>query len=90
MTTRLGEMTKIYPEKFAVSDKIFNHIHRGARIFIGTGCGEPQCLVHALINYVESNPTVFFDAEVFHVWTLGPKVFSPLKVENVAHHLWTR
>ena len=45
---------------------MFSHIHRGARIFIGTGCGEPQYLVHALINYVESHPKAFFDAEVFH------------------------
>ena len=67
MTTKLDEMTKIYPEKFASEDKIFSHIHRGARIFIGTGCGEPQYLVHALINYVESHPKAFFDAEVFHV-----------------------
>jgi len=37
MTIKPDEMMKMYPEKFSSEDKIFNHIHRGARIFIGTG-----------------------------------------------------
>jgi acyl-CoA hydrolase len=61
-----------FPEKFASEERIFSHIHRGSRIFIGTGCGEPQYLVRALIQYVESHPTAIFDAEVFHVWTGSP------------------
>jgi len=69
--TRMNGFRKAYPEKFGSEDSIFSHIHRGNRIFIGTGCGEPQYLVRALIRYVESHPTAFFDAEVFHVWTLG-------------------
>ena len=43
--TLLEEFKKIYPEKFASEDEIFSHIHAGDRIFIGTGCGEPQYLV---------------------------------------------
>ncbi len=50
---------------------MFSHIGPGNRIFIGTACGEPQCLVRSLINFVENNPKAFFDAEVLHVWTLG-------------------
>jgi acyl-CoA hydrolase len=68
---RMNGFRKVYPEKFGSEDSIFGHIHRGNRIFIGTGCDEPQYLVQALIRYVESYPTAFFDAEVFHVWTLG-------------------
>lgn len=67
----LDELKKKYPNKFVSEDKIFSHIRRGARIFIGTGCGEPQYLIKALINYVESNPNALFDAEVVHVWTFG-------------------
>ncbi|OGP68614.1 MAG: acetyl-CoA hydrolase [Deltaproteobacteria bacterium RBG_13_53_10] len=60
-----------YPDKFASEEKIFGHIRKGNRIFIGTGCGEPQYLVRALVRYVESHPKAFFDTEVLQVWTLG-------------------
>jgi hypothetical protein len=33
-----------YLEKFAPEEKMFAHIRRGNRIFISTGCGEPQHL----------------------------------------------
>ncbi len=68
---RLNEMSQQYPEKFLPIDRVFDKIHRGARIFVGTACGEPQYLSSALIEYVRSNPKAFFDAEVFHVWSLG-------------------
>ena len=64
----LEETRRAHPEKFAPEESIFNNIHRGDRIFIGTGCGEPQYLVGALIRYVESNPKAIFDAEVFQVF----------------------
>ncbi|MBU7032770.1 MAG: hypothetical protein HXS53_09585, partial [Theionarchaea archaeon] len=66
-----SRLQETYPEKVRPEEEIFGHIHRGDTIFIGTGCGEPQYLVHALTNYVQSHPKAFFDAEVFHVWTLG-------------------
>src|SRR4030043_685680 len=67
----LEALKEKYPEKFASEEKVFSRINRGDRIFIGTGCGEPQYLVHALVNYVEKHPKAFFDAEVLHVWTMG-------------------
>jgi acyl-CoA hydrolase len=42
-------MKKTCPEKFVSEQEIFSTIHGGDRIFIGTGCGEPQYLVKALI-----------------------------------------
>jgi acyl-CoA hydrolase/GNAT superfamily N-acetyltransferase len=68
---KMSEVMTKYPEKFVSEERVFGHIHRGNRIFIGTGCGEPQYLVLGLIRYVESHPNAFYDAEVFHVWTLG-------------------
>lgn len=70
-TDLCAEMEKTYPEKFVSEEILFSHIHRGDRIFIGTACSEPQYLVRALIQFVESNPKAFFDAEILHVWTLG-------------------
>jgi len=60
-----------YPEKFASLDEAFSHIHRGDRIFIGTGCGKPQYLIDEMVRYVKEHPKAFFDAEVLHIWTLG-------------------
>ena len=78
----LGEFKKIHPEKFASEDEIFSHIHAGDRIFIGTGCGEPQYLVSALVNYVKNHPKAFFDAELIHVWTLGVAPYTDEKLQE--------
>jgi len=67
----LGELKRRYKEKFVLESVAFDQIQRGDRIFVGTGCGEPQHLIRALIEYVEAHPKAFFDAEVIHVWTLG-------------------
>ncbi len=83
---KLGRVKKVYPEKFASEDEIFSHIHRGDRIFVGTGCGEPQYLVGALINYVKSNPKAFFDAEVLHVWTFGVAPYTDEKFRQNFRH----
>jgi len=84
--TSLEEIKGRYPDKFAPESEIFRHIHRGDRIFIGTGCGEPQYLVRALIDYVSSHPKAFFDAEVFHVWTLGVAPYTDEKFRQNFRH----
>ncbi|MGE5174224.1 MAG: GNAT family N-acetyltransferase [Betaproteobacteria bacterium] len=76
----------IYPEKFPTEERIFSTIHPGNRIFIGTGCGEPQCLVKALINYVRSHPKAFFDAELLQVWTLGVAPYADEKFKDNFRH----
>ncbi|MCX6099179.1 MAG: acetyl-CoA hydrolase, partial [Candidatus Bipolaricaulota bacterium] len=67
----LGRFRSEFPEKFVAPDVAFSRIPRGDRIFIGTGCGQPQYLVDAMVEFVKTNPKAFFDAEVVHVWTLG-------------------
>jgi len=57
----------------------FRNIHRGDRIFVSTGCGEPQYLVGALIEYVTANPKAFVDTEVLHIWTLGVAPYADEK-----------
>lgn len=76
----------LYPDKFAPEDAIFGHIQPGARIFIGTGCGEPQCLVRSLLDYVQSHPTAFFDTEVLQVWSLGVTPYSDTRFKDVFRH----
>ncbi|MBN2001226.1 GNAT family N-acetyltransferase [candidate division KSB1 bacterium] len=67
----LERLKKKYPNKFISDDIIFSCIRRGSRIFIGTACGQPQYLVHRLVEYVKNHPKAFFDTEVIQVWTLG-------------------
>jgi acyl-CoA hydrolase/RimJ/RimL family protein N-acetyltransferase len=82
----IEEIRKLLPDKLATEEKIFSHIHRGDRIFIGTACGEPQYLVRALVNYVSSHPKAFFDAEVLHVWTLGVAPYTDEKFKHNFRH----
>ncbi len=80
--TTLDELKQSYPEKFASDDAIFKHVNRGDKIFIGTACGEPQHLVRSLTDYASRNPKAFFDAEVFHVWTLGVAPYTDQKFKR--------
>jgi acyl-CoA hydrolase/GNAT superfamily N-acetyltransferase len=75
-----------YPGKFAPLERIFSQIHRGDRIFIGTACSEPQYLVRALIDYVTAHPKAIFDAEVYHVWTLGVAPYTDVKFKQNFRH----
>ena len=76
----------VYPQKFATKDEVFDHIHRGDTIFIGSACAEPQYLVQGLISYVESKPKAFFDAEVIHVRTLGVAPYTQEKYKHNFRH----
>jgi acyl-CoA hydrolase/GNAT superfamily N-acetyltransferase len=82
----LNELKKKYPDKFVSEARMFNHIHRGDTIFVGTGCGEPQYLVQALIDYLASHPGAFFDTEVLHVWTLGVAPYVDDKFKHNFRH----
>ena len=80
------EMKERYPEKFIPEDEIFGCIHRGDRLFVGTGCGEPQHLVRALVKYVESNPKIIYEAEILTVFTLGVAPYADEKFKTNFRH----
>lgn len=86
MAGYLDEFRRMYPEKFVSCDKAFSSVRRGSRIFVGTGCGEPQYLVNALVSYVESHPKAVLDAEIVHVWTLGVAPYTQKKFERNFRH----
>jgi len=83
---RLEEIKQKYPEKFVPEEQIFSHVHRGDRIFIGTGCSEPQHLVNALIAYVTRHPKAIFDAEVLQVWTFGVAPYTDARFQRNFRH----
>lgn len=82
----LNEIKRLYPEKFASEEEMFGYIRRGSRIFIGSACGEPQQLVRALVEYVEAHPKAIFDADVFHIWTLGVAPYAEEKFKYNFRH----
>jgi len=82
----LEQLRERYPGKFADLKTAFGHIHRGQTIFISTACGEPKHLVHSMIDFVESDPKAFSDAEVLSVWTLGVAPYADPKFEYNFRH----
>jgi acyl-CoA hydrolase len=74
------KVRKKWPGKFKEEDRfIFQEIHPGDRIFIGTGCGEPQHLVGTLLRYIQNNPKAFLDAELMNIVTLGVAPYTDEK-----------
>ena len=78
----MDRLRETYPDKLAPLDTAFSRIHRGDRIFIGTGCGQPQYLVDQMVRYTQAHPKAFFDAEVLHVWTLGVAPYLQEEVKS--------
>lgn len=74
------------PQKFLPPEQVFSQIRAGDRIFVGTGCGEPQYLVAALADYLEKHPKAFFDTEIIHVWTLGVAPYTQEKFKRNFRH----
>ena len=82
----IDKIRVLFPRKFVPEEEVFSHIHRGDRIFIGTGCGEPQYLVQALINYLKDRPRAVVDAEIFDIWTLGVVPYTDQKLKRNFRH----
>ncbi|MBU2026193.1 MAG: GNAT family N-acetyltransferase [Proteobacteria bacterium] len=82
----LDDWKKLYPEKFAGEEIIFSHIRRGDHIFVASGCGEPQYLVGAMVNYVESHPKALFDTEIIHVYSFGIAPYTDPKFKHNFRH----
>lgn len=58
---------ELYKQKLCSARKAIGSIRTGARILIGTGCGQPQVLVDALV----SDDVEIVDAEIYHLLTQG-------------------
>ncbi|MCG8685934.1 MAG: acetyl-CoA hydrolase, partial [Desulfobacterales bacterium] len=44
------DLKQVCPEKLLSPEESVKKIHNGSRVFIGTGCGEPQKLIRAMIE----------------------------------------
>lgn len=65
--TTFSDWRTHYHKKVKSGEQAMRLIRRGHRVFIGSGCGEPQHLVHAL----EQVAVELADLEVLHLLSLG-------------------
>jgi acyl-CoA hydrolase/GNAT superfamily N-acetyltransferase len=80
--TSLDDWKILYPEKFADESFAFSEIRRGDHIFVVSGCGEPQYLINALVNFVSLRPKAFFDTEIIQVYSIGVAPYTDLKFKD--------
>ena len=77
------EIRTRWSKKFRDQERfIFQEIRPGNRIFVGTGCGEPQYLVSSLLNFVKNQPKAFLDAELINIVTLGVAPYTDEKFKD--------
>ena len=90
MTTRKASKTKIVTAEEAIST-----IKNGSRIFIGSGCGEPQHLIHTMVNHHNLNDIMIFQMlahtladyldDEFFLQRFSVKLFFvPIKMQQAA------
>ncbi|MCD6287960.1 MAG: GNAT family N-acetyltransferase [Candidatus Hydrogenedentes bacterium] len=68
-----------YRDAIVTADEAVKHIPPGKRIFVGTGCAQPQQLVHALADRADE----LVDTEIIHLLTLGSAPYA--KKELISH-----
>ncbi|OKY74818.1 MAG: 4-hydroxybutyrate CoA-transferase [Desulfobulbaceae bacterium DB1] len=66
---------KKYADMINTPKKALSHIKNGQRVFVGTGCGEPQLLVAALTDRAAD----LADVEIVHLLTKGDARYADLK-----------
>ncbi|MDP2853893.1 MAG: GNAT family N-acetyltransferase [Smithellaceae bacterium] len=71
-----------YQERLTDAKSALSRIRRGARIFIGSACGEPQGLFKALIDSSQN----LADAEVIHFLDIGVTPYTTDKYNEAFRH----
>jgi acyl-CoA hydrolase len=70
-----------YTEKVETPGQAVRRIRHGSRVFIGSGAGEPQSLVHALAARENLD-----DAEIVHIMTLGVAPYAEPRFDQRFRH----
>jgi len=65
-----------YKEMLATPEESVAHIRPGQRVFVGTGCGQPQALVKALV----ARSKTLIDTEIVDFLSLGG---APMRAKNL-------
>ncbi|MCE5249740.1 GNAT family N-acetyltransferase [bacterium] len=81
MEWKIPRLKTIYESRKCSIDMAFKKVRPGNRMFIGTGCAEPQFLVESLKNY----PQYIADLEILHLVSLRP---NPSYVDPKYRHMF--
>ena len=76
------EWRKKWKDKEITAENAINKIIPGNRVFIGSGCSEPQLLTSELIKQSEK----LIDTEILHFLTIGPEKYFTNKAEDLFRH----
>lgn len=79
---QVTDWTEKYREKIVTSSKAISKIHRGQRIFLGTGCGVPNHLVQELAKHANQ----MSDNEIVHLFVLGDTPSANPKFQTQFRH----
>ncbi|MHB9148488.1 MAG: GNAT family N-acetyltransferase [Thermoleophilia bacterium] len=71
-----------YADKLTTVSGALSHIHKGDRIFIGAGCGEPQALIRGLAEMGGR----LADADIYHLLTLGTAPHEAPRFSDTFRH----
>jgi acyl-CoA hydrolase/GNAT superfamily N-acetyltransferase len=82
MTSLNGDWREKWKEKEITAEFAINKIIPGNRVFIGSGCSEPQLLTSELIKQSEK----LIDTEILHFLTIGPEKYFTDKSEDLFRH----
>lgn len=73
------------PEKLVTAQEAISNIKRGSRIFLGTGCGEPQHLIRAMVKEPQMQDIMLYQMLSF---TLSNYVDDPAFLRNFSVKLF--
>ena len=73
-------------KKMLTAEAAVSKIRRGSRVFIGTGCGEPQYLIRALVKDPRMQDIMLYQ---MLSWTLADYVDNPDFVGRFALKLFS-
>ncbi|MFH1091689.1 MAG: GNAT family N-acetyltransferase, partial [Pseudomonadota bacterium] len=73
------EVSKLYQDKLTTAAEALKAVKKGSRIFIGSGCGEPQHLVQSLVEEAGK----LFDVEIIQVLSCRAQEYT---AEKLAAH----
>ena len=82
MDSSNGEWREKWKEKEITAENAIKKIIPGNRVFLGSGCSEPQLLTSELIKQSEK----LIDTEILHFLTIGPKKYFTEKSEDLFRH----
>ncbi|RLB42736.1 MAG: acetyl-CoA hydrolase [Deltaproteobacteria bacterium] len=73
---------RIYEQKRSSVESALSRVRRGAKVFIGTACGEPQYLVKGLIERADT----LHDVQLLHFVTLGDAPYIDKRFDTRFRH----